>query len=192
MTAVPTGAIRSRPDPHGAGHHDWHRLPRCRRHLQGRARRFVVSQVGLDLGDRAIGILIGLGSFLSPLSSARFATILVLSAFRAIERTLPSRVLRPPCAQVRARCCHAEDDVRELVRRVQLFHSDNLSRRLTDDGDVLEYRMVIRSRTRSGAERLCRAPSRPTRVRVPLSPRQVIDAMQTRPPPLDDGSHTDP
>ena len=46
-----------------------------------------------------------------------------------------------------------EDDVRKLVGKYG-FSIANLSQRLTDDGRSFEYRMVIRSRDRRGAERL--------------------------------------
>jgi putative Mg2+ transporter-C (MgtC) family protein len=100
----------------------------------------------------AIGILIGIGFYL-PALVGTVATILVLSAFRAIERTLPSEFYAHHALKFARDAVMPEDDVRKLVGRYG-FSIANLSHRLTDDGMSFEYRMVIRSRDRSGAERL--------------------------------------
>src|SRR5829696_2431567 len=89
----------------------------------------------------AIGILIGIGFYL-PALVGTVATILVLSAFRAIERTLPSEFYAHHALKFARDAVMPEDDVRKLVGRYG-FPIANLSHRLTDDGMSFEYRMVI-------------------------------------------------
>ena len=100
----------------------------------------------------AIGILVGIGFYI-PALVGTVATILVLSAFRAIERKLPSEFYAQHTLKFARDAVMPEDDVRKLVGTYG-FSIANLSQRLTDDGRSFEYRMVIRSHDRRGAERL--------------------------------------
>ena len=100
----------------------------------------------------AIGILVGIG-FYVPALVGTAATILVLSAFRAIERVLPSEFYAHHTLKFAREAVMPESEVCELVGKYG-FSVANLSHRLTDDGRLFEYRMVIRSRDRRGAENL--------------------------------------
>jgi putative Mg2+ transporter-C (MgtC) family protein len=102
----------------------------------------------------AIGILVGIGFYL-PAIVGTAASILILSAFRAIERRLPSEFYAHHTLKFSRDTVIPEDQMRELVGE-HGFTIANLSHRLTDDGKIFEYRMVIRSRDRRNAESLSR------------------------------------
>src|SRR3712207_800441 len=102
----------------------------------------------------AIGILVGIGFYL-PALVGTLATILVLSAFLAIERRLPSQYYAHHTLKFAREAVMPEDEVRRLAGKYG-FSIANLSHRLSDDGRFFEYRMVIRSRDRTGAEKLSR------------------------------------
>ena len=102
----------------------------------------------------AIGILVGIG-FYVPAAVGTVATVVVLSAFRAIERRLPSEYYAHHTLKFDRGDVMPEEDVRGLVGKYG-FSIANLSHRLADGGASFEYRMVIRSRDRNGAERLSR------------------------------------
>lgn len=102
----------------------------------------------------AIGILVGIG-FHVPALIGTVATLLVLSAFRAIERKLPSEYYAHHTLKFERGAVMPEEDVRGLVGK-HGFSIANLSHRLAGGGASFEYRMVIRSRDRNGAERLSR------------------------------------
>jgi putative Mg2+ transporter-C (MgtC) family protein len=100
----------------------------------------------------AIGILVGIGFYL-PAAAGTTATILVLSAFRAIEHRLPTEFYAHHTLKFVREAVIPEDDLRKLIGQ-HGFSIANLSHRLADNGDIFEYRMVIRSRDRRNAERL--------------------------------------
>ena len=100
----------------------------------------------------AIGILVGIG-FYVPAAVGTAATIIVLSAFRAIEMRLPSEFFAHHTLTFLREAVIPEDELRKLVGGYG-FTIANLSHRLTDAGKVFEYRMVIRSRDRRNAESL--------------------------------------
>jgi len=100
----------------------------------------------------AIGILVGIG-FYVPAAVGTVATILVLSAFRAVEHMLPSEFYAHHTMRFSRGNVFAEERLRALVGE-HGFTIANLAHRLTDDGKHFEYRMVIRSRDRHSAERL--------------------------------------
>jgi putative Mg2+ transporter-C (MgtC) family protein len=102
----------------------------------------------------AIGILVGIGSYL-PALVGTVAALLVLSAFRAVERWLPSENYAHHTLSFARGAVMAEEEVRALLAR-HGFSIANLSHRLTDGGATFEYRMTIRNRDRNGAERLSR------------------------------------
>jgi putative Mg2+ transporter-C (MgtC) family protein len=100
----------------------------------------------------AIGILVGIGFYLPALVGG-VTTLLILSAFRLIERKLPSEFYAHHTLKFTREAVIPEDELRDLVAQ-NGFSIANLSHRLGEDGAVFEYRMVIRSRDRRNAERL--------------------------------------
>jgi len=100
----------------------------------------------------ALGILVGIG-FYSAASVGTVATLLVLSAFRCIEQALPSEFYAHHTLTFSREAVIPEHDLRALLGE-HGFSVANLSHRLTEEGAVFEYRMVIRSRDRRSAERL--------------------------------------
>jgi putative Mg2+ transporter-C (MgtC) family protein len=100
----------------------------------------------------SIGILIGIGFWL-PAILGSIATLLVLSVFRAVENRLPSEFYAHHHVRFRRDAVMGEDAVRKLVG-AHGFSIANLHNRLIDDGRFFEYRMVIRSRDRAGAQAL--------------------------------------
>ena len=100
----------------------------------------------------AIGILVGIGFYL-PALVGTVATLLILSAFRIIEMRLPSEFYAHHTLKFTREAVIPEDELRDLIGRY-CFTIANLSHRLAEDGDVFEYRMVIRSRDRRNAEKL--------------------------------------
>jgi putative Mg2+ transporter-C (MgtC) family protein len=102
----------------------------------------------------AIGILIGIGFWFAAVAGA-VATLLVLSAFRVLEQWLPAEFYAHHSVKFERGRVLEEGDMRALVGR-HGFSIANLSTRLDDDGRMLEYRMVIRSRDRKAAEALAR------------------------------------
>lgn len=100
----------------------------------------------------AIGILLGIGFYL-PALIGTIATLVVLSAFRAVEMWLPSEFYAHHSLKFTREAVIPEDELRQLIG-AHGFSIANLSHRLTDDGKIFEYRMVIRSRDRRNAEKL--------------------------------------
>jgi putative Mg2+ transporter-C (MgtC) family protein len=92
----------------------------------------------------AIGILIGIG-FWMPALIGTFATLAVLSLFRAIESRMPSEFYAHHHLRFRRDAVMSESEVRELVGK-HGFSIANLHSRLIDEGRHFEYRMVIRTR----------------------------------------------
>jgi putative Mg2+ transporter-C (MgtC) family protein len=100
----------------------------------------------------AIGILLGIGFYL-PALIGTVTALVVLSAFRAVEMWLPSEFYAHHSLKFTREAVIAEDELRQLIG-AHGFSIANLSHRLTDDGKIFEYRMVIRSRDRRNAEKL--------------------------------------
>lgn len=99
----------------------------------------------------AIGILVGIGSHFTALVGAMI-TLIILSLFRIIEGWLPSEFYAHHI--LRLERDHPIDEKELRIRLKQHgFSLANLSTRLTGSGTMLEYRMVIRSRDRSGSEK---------------------------------------
>jgi putative Mg2+ transporter-C (MgtC) family protein len=98
----------------------------------------------------ALGILVGIG-FYMPAAIGTAATLLVLSAFRRVEMMLPREFYAYHTLKFLREAVIPEDEMRELVGE-HGFSVANLSHRLTDDGRLFEYCMVIRSRDRRNAE----------------------------------------
>lgn len=102
----------------------------------------------------AIGILVGVG-FWFPAVVGSIATLLVLSGFRLIETRLPSEFYAHFHVRFRRTAVRHEAELRALAAR-HGFTIANMHARLIDGGDIFEYRMVIKSRSRQGAETLAR------------------------------------
>src|SRR5688572_11399531 len=86
----------------------------------------------------AIGVLVGIGFYL-PAVVGTVATLLVLSAFRRIEMMLPSEFYAHHTLKFAREAVIPEDELRALVGKHR-FSIANLSHRLTDDGQIFEYR----------------------------------------------------
>jgi putative Mg2+ transporter-C (MgtC) family protein len=100
----------------------------------------------------AIGILVGIGFWFAALVGA-VATLIVLAAFRFVERHMPSEFYAHHTLRFERARCLAEADLRKLVGE-HGFTIANLSSRLIESGQHFEYRMTIKSRDRQNAERL--------------------------------------
>lgn len=103
----------------------------------------------------SIGILVGIG-FWFPAGFASLSALVVLSAFRRIEARMPSEYY----AHTHVR--FARDAVMDEVRFRKLlatlgFTIANMHSRLINEGQIFEYRMVIRSRDRTSAQKLATA-----------------------------------
>ena len=100
----------------------------------------------------AIGILVGIGFYL-PALVGTITTLVVLSAFRVVEMWLPSEFYAHHTLKFTREAVIPEGELRQLIG-AHGFSIANVSHRITDDGRIFEYRMVIRSRDRRNAEKL--------------------------------------
>ncbi len=100
----------------------------------------------------AIGILVGVGFYL-PAAVGTIAALTVLAAFRYIEMRLPTEFYAHHTLKFEREAVIPEDQLRKLVGE-HGFTIANLSHRLSDEGKIFEYRMVIRTRDRRNAEKL--------------------------------------
>jgi putative Mg2+ transporter-C (MgtC) family protein len=91
----------------------------------------------------AIGVLVGLGFYFAAILSTLYA-IGVLSAFRWLERKIPTEFYALHTMRFKRNAVMSEKKVRELVA-AHGFSMSNLGYRLNSDGDVFEYRMVIKT-----------------------------------------------
>lgn len=100
----------------------------------------------------SIGILVGIGFwFAAVLGTA--ATLLILSAFRYVENRLPAEFYAHHHLRFKRDAVMGEKELKELIGSYG-FSIANLHSRLIDEGRCFEYRMVIRSRDRTGASAL--------------------------------------
>jgi len=108
----------------------------------------------------AIGILLGIGFYFAATVGA-IATLAVLAAFRFIERRLPAEFYAHHSLTFQRAAIMSEEDLRRLIGE-HGFSIANLSYRLSGDGKLFEYGMVIKTRDRQNAEalaqHLCRRP----------------------------------
>jgi len=100
----------------------------------------------------AIGILVGIGFWFAAILGA-LATLVVLSLLRFIEGRLPSEFYAHHELSFARNKVMSEEDMRKLVGE-HGFSIANLSSRLTDGGELFEYRMVLKSRDPANAEKL--------------------------------------
>jgi putative Mg2+ transporter-C (MgtC) family protein len=94
----------------------------------------------------SIGILVGVG-FYFPAAVGTVAALTVLAAFRYVEMRLPTEFYAHHTLKFAREAVIPEDELRSLVGR-HGFTIANLSHRLSDEGKIFEYRMVIRTRDR--------------------------------------------
>jgi len=100
----------------------------------------------------AIGILVGIGFWFAAVVGAA-ATLTVLALFRFVEARLPSEFYAHHLLRFERNRVIAENELRKLIGE-HGFSVANLSSRLMEGGQQFEYRMTIKSRDRSAAERL--------------------------------------
>jgi len=100
----------------------------------------------------AIGILVGIGFWYAAILGAA-ATLIVLALFRFIEAHLPSEFYAHHMLRFARDRVMSEQDMHKLIRD-HGFTIANLSSRLTEGGQLFEYRMTIKSRDRNNAEAL--------------------------------------
>ncbi|MBO0766639.1 MAG: MgtC/SapB family protein [Hyphomicrobiaceae bacterium] len=99
-----------------------------------------------------LGILVGIGLWM-PALMGTFATLAVLSVFRAIENRLPAEFYAHHHLRFRREAVMDEGEVRKLVGSYG-FTVAHLSLRLIEEGKFFEYRMVLRSRAPGQARAL--------------------------------------
>jgi len=100
----------------------------------------------------AIGILVGIGFWFAAVVGT-VATLLILSAFRFIENRLPAEFYAHHHLRFKRDAVMGEEELKKLIGS-HGFSIANLHSRLIDEGRLFEYRMVIRSRDRAGAQAL--------------------------------------
>lgn len=100
----------------------------------------------------AIGILIGIGFYFPAILGAVF-TLAVLAIFRIIENKLPSEYYAHHIVGFKRDKAMTEDALRKVIGEYG-FEVSNVSSRLTDAGEIFEYRMMIRSRDRAATDKL--------------------------------------
>ena len=108
----------------------------------------------------AIGILLGIGFYFAAVTGA-IATLAVLAAFRFIERRLPAEFYAHHSLTFQRSAIMSEEDLRRMIGD-HGFSIANLSYRLSHDGKLFEYGMVIKTRdgrnVEALAQHLCRRP----------------------------------
>jgi putative Mg2+ transporter-C (MgtC) family protein len=100
----------------------------------------------------ALGILIGIGFYFAAATGA-VATLAVLAAFRYIEYRLPAEFYAHHSVTFPRGAVMAEEDLRRLIGE-HGFTVANVSCRLTGEGKLFEYGMVIKTRDERNAEAL--------------------------------------
>jgi putative Mg2+ transporter-C (MgtC) family protein len=102
----------------------------------------------------AIGLLAGVGLY-GAVAAGTLVTLGTLTLFRWIESVMPSLVYAHHHVRFRSQAVMPEADLRDLLA-AHGFSMANLSYRLTAEGRIFEYRMIIRSRHAENAQRLAR------------------------------------
>lgn len=100
----------------------------------------------------AIGILIGIG-FYAPAALATIFTLITLSLFRWVEPKLPSHFYANYFVRFARKNVMPEAVLRAFLQK-HGFSVAKMSHRLSDDGLVFEYRMVIKTRKASNTSEL--------------------------------------
>jgi putative Mg2+ transporter-C (MgtC) family protein len=100
----------------------------------------------------ALGILFGVG-FYYPAIVATGMTLITLSLFRLVEARMPTQFYAHHLLRFRKDEALAEPAVRRLIEGHH-FTISNMSYRLSENGTVFEYRMVIKTAMKENLERL--------------------------------------
>ncbi|HET8541907.1 MAG TPA: MgtC/SapB family protein [Anaeromyxobacter sp.] len=103
----------------------------------------------------AIGVLMGIGLYL-PGAVATVLALGILSVFRQIELRFPTHMYARHAIRFDRGAVMPEPDVRKLLSE-HGFKAANVSYHLSDDGDVIEYRMAIRTVKSDNLRRLAEA-----------------------------------
>jgi putative Mg2+ transporter-C (MgtC) family protein len=103
----------------------------------------------------AIGVLMGSGLYY-PASAATVLTLGVLAAFRWIENRLPAHRFAHHRVRFARDEVMPEQTLRDLLAR-HGFSVSGLTYRLTDQGRMFEYRMMIRTNDEANFTRLARS-----------------------------------
>lgn len=91
----------------------------------------------------AIGIMIGAG-FYSAAIAAAILTLITLAVFNRLIDVLPIRHYALLVMSFKRHECLSEDEVRQLLKQQKTVIS-NLTYKLDDDGNIMTYRMTVRS-----------------------------------------------
>lgn len=102
----------------------------------------------------AIGILAGVG-FYSAVLIATVITIGTLTVLRKIENKMPSQIYANHTIIFDRHSYMSETEIRELLLQ-NGFSVANVSYRLLEKGEQLEYRMTVRTMDRNNIEKLSR------------------------------------
>ena len=100
----------------------------------------------------AIGILAGVG-FYSAVLIASVITLGTLTVFRKIENRMPSQIFANHTIVFSRNDYMSETEIRELLV-LHGFSVANVSYQLLEKGDLLEYRMTVRTMDKDNIERL--------------------------------------
>jgi len=100
----------------------------------------------------AIGILAGVGLYSAVIIST-VITVGVLTVFRTIETRMPSQIFAHHTIVFDRGNCMSETEIRDLLSR-NGFSVANVSYRLPEKGERLEYRMTIRTMDHGNIEKL--------------------------------------
>ena len=100
----------------------------------------------------ALGILFGVG-FYYPAIVATAITLITLSLFRLVEARMPTQFYAQHLLRFRKDEALAEPAVRRLIEGYH-FTISNMSYRLSENGTVFEFRMVIKTAMKENLERL--------------------------------------
>ncbi len=103
----------------------------------------------------SIGVLVGIG-FWVPAVIGTLLTLLVLGAFRHIENRLPSEQFAHHHVRFRRTAVMSEPDLMALIKLHGLSVA-NVHTRLINEGQILEYRMVLRGFDRASLQSLTQA-----------------------------------
>lgn len=100
----------------------------------------------------AIGTLLGIG-FYTPALIASALTLATLSVLRLMEELVPSRHHAEQVLRFRRGAVMPEQKVRELMAQLG-FRVLKMGYHLAQDGDIFEYRMVVRTVDKRGFQNL--------------------------------------
>jgi putative Mg2+ transporter-C (MgtC) family protein len=100
----------------------------------------------------AVGILAGIG-FYSAVFIASLITIGTLTVFRRIENMMPSQIFANHTISFSRDNYLSETEIRELLLQ-NGFSVTNVSYRLLEKGEQLEYRMTVRTMDKRNIEKL--------------------------------------